>query len=132
MKEILVTGTVSIPNMAGNVAKPQSISEMVDKRDGVTSKPDGPIIDEFPPIEEGPYTEAYIEEGVYIEEAPHIEEGAYIEEVEREMFKDESREIELRGIVAQAWCSNENLHKEMDVTLAREIARLIYQNEQER
>ncbi len=69
--------------------EPQSISEMMDKRDGVMqdmgSKLNGPL---------------------------------------------HKRELELQGIVAQAWCSAENEHKEMDPTLACEIARLVYLDEE--
>ncbi len=73
----------------GTASKPQSISEMIDKRDGVTSKP--------------------------LIRGPRVVD---------------KREVELQGIIAQAWCSEENSHKEMDVALASEIARLVYVDEE--
>ncbi len=85
------------------VSKPQSISEMMEKRDGVTSKP---LIK--PMAEGGPYSQSPQWAGVPLLTL---------------------REIELRGIVAQGWCSKENSHKEMDPVLSAEIARLVYANE---
>ena len=42
-----------------------------------------------------------------------------------------NREIELIWLIAQAWCLKENNHKEMDVELVCEIARIVYKNELE-